>query len=149
MSRYSTVLVGIDLTDEAPEVLAGAQRIAGRDAAQLHAIVAIPPFSYAYTGFEAAGIVESVFDLETRARANAERALASLCESIGVDDDHRYVVLGRASDEISAKASAISADLIVVGSHGRSGAARLIGSTALDVMRKASCDVYLVRVQGE
>jgi nucleotide-binding universal stress UspA family protein len=55
---------------------------------------------------------------------------------------------------ITDLASAVSADLIVVGTHGRKGLARaLLGSVAAQVVREASTNVYVVRpsdfVRGE
>ena len=53
---------------------------------------------------------------------------------------------GNAADEIVAAASALPADLIVMGSHGRSGLARvLLGSVAEQVMRTAPCPVMTLK----
>lgn len=53
---------------------------------------------------------------------------------------------GEASAELLRVAADVKADLIVMGSHGRSGLSRLlVGSVAEDVMRKAPCPVVTVR----
>lgn len=53
---------------------------------------------------------------------------------------------GHPGEEIVATAKAWSADLIVIGSHGRSGLGRaLLGSVAEAVMRHAPCPVLVVR----
>jgi nucleotide-binding universal stress UspA family protein len=53
---------------------------------------------------------------------------------------------GNPPDEILTAASGLPADLIVIGSHGRSGLSRvLIGSVAEVVMRKAPCPVLTVK----
>lgn len=63
----------------------------------------------------------------------------------GVDADVRTTVGGTA-DEICAAADAIGADLIVIGTHGRSGLSHvLLGSVAEKVVRKAPCPVLTVR----
>jgi nucleotide-binding universal stress UspA family protein len=55
-------------------------------------------------------------------------------------------VIGQPADEITAFASAINADLIVMGTHGRTGLAHLLmGSVAEHVVRSASCPVLTVR----
>jgi nucleotide-binding universal stress UspA family protein len=57
---------------------------------------------------------------------------------------------GRASDEILKQARAWSADLIVLGTHGRRGLKRLVmGSDAELVLRQSSVPVLLVRDQAE
>jgi nucleotide-binding universal stress UspA family protein len=52
---------------------------------------------------------------------------------------------GNAADEILAAATSLTADLIVMGTHGRSGFERLVlGSVTEKVLRKASCAVLSV-----
>jgi nucleotide-binding universal stress UspA family protein len=54
---------------------------------------------------------------------------------------------GEAAAAILAAARQVKADLIVMGTQGRSGVARaLIGSVAEDVLRKAPCPVLTVRL---
>ena len=71
-------------------------------------------------------------------------------ETIHADDPqvkliHRLAE-GNAADEILAAASDLPADLIVMGSHGRSGLSRvLMGSVAEEVMRKSPCPVLTVK----
>ena len=50
-----------------------------------------------------------------------------------------------AAVEIAHAAERHGADLIVVGSHGRHGIGRLLGSTAHGVLHRAPCDVLTVR----
>jgi nucleotide-binding universal stress UspA family protein len=53
---------------------------------------------------------------------------------------------GDAATEILAAASASKADLIVMGTHGRTGIARLVlGSVARNVLQHATCSVLIVR----
>ena len=60
-----------------------------------------------------------------------------------VETDHRE---GDAATGILAAASSSNADLIVMGTHGRTGLARLIlGSVARNVLHHASCSVLVVR----
>lgn len=59
--------------------------------------------------------------------------------------EHR-VAEGDAQSEILSLATALKCDLIVMGTHGRTGLGRLLtGSVAEDVLRKAACPVLLVR----
>ena len=52
---------------------------------------------------------------------------------------------GSAIHEIVRIADEVKADLIVTGSHGRSGMSVLLGSTAEGVVHRATCDVLVVR----
>ena len=62
-----------------------------------------------------------------------------------VEYEHHYL-RGNVSDEILLFARERSVDLIVMGTHGRSGLARLLmGSVAEHVVRNADCPVLSVR----
>ncbi|HJT35858.1 MAG TPA: universal stress protein [Pirellulales bacterium] len=64
-------------------------------------------------------------------------------ESVRVE--HR-LVLGTPPEEIIRVAAEIHADLIVMGTHGRTGLSRaLMGSVAEEVVRKAPCSVLVVK----
>jgi nucleotide-binding universal stress UspA family protein len=70
-----------------------------------------------------------------------QRGRAVTIESIAV-----YVVTGEPAERICALASSIDADLIVLGTHGRTGIARwVLGSVAEEVVRRATCGVWVLR----
>lgn len=57
-----------------------------------------------------------------------------------------YVTTGEAAGRIVSLAESVDAELIVVGTHGRSGVKRLLlGSVAEEVVRRAPCGVYVIR----
>ena len=56
--------------------------------------------------------------------------LAEFGEQLGVPEEQQHLIFGRPQSEIHRVAEECHADLIVVGSHTRSGLARLLGSTA-------------------
>jgi nucleotide-binding universal stress UspA family protein len=58
--------------------------------------------------------------------------------------EHR-IEIGDAAKEILRAARDLSADLIVMGTHGRTGIARLLGSVAEKVVRRAQCPVLTIR----
>lgn len=67
-------------------------------------------------------------------------------ESAGIKTESR-VMQGDPREALVDTAKAIGADLIVVGSHGRSGIARLIlGSVAAHVVAHAPCNVLVVKL---
>jgi hypothetical protein len=65
---------------------------------------------------------------------------------IALDRIAVYVVAGEPGRVITDLARAADADLIVVGTHGRTGVARIVlGSVAQHVVRDAETSVYVVR----
>jgi len=93
---------------------------------------------------ETAGPADSRDSLTTKAQALVQRARAA-----GADATF-LVWEGDAGEAIVAAADSENADLIVVGSHGRSGVSRfLIGSVSDFVVRHAHCPVMVVRGKPE
>lgn len=142
MGDYNTILVAVDLSEEASQVAAKAARISAAQAAQLHVVHVIEPLSFAYGG----DIPIDFSTIQDEIEQQAETQLRGLCKRIGVDDAHLHIVLGRPETEIHALADQLGADLIIVGSHGRHGFALLLGSTANGVLHGAKCDVLAMRV---
>jgi nucleotide-binding universal stress UspA family protein len=80
-------------------------------------------------------------------RDQAEQRLGAFLEQMrpGETAVEGKVRLGRSARKILVEAKEWGADLLVLGSRGRTGTSRLlIGSVAETVMRKASCDVLLI-----
>ena len=89
-------------------------------------------------------VADSRDSLTTKAQAIVQRAKAA-----GADATF-LVWEGDPGEAIVAAADAENADLIVVGSHGRSGVSRfLIGSVSDYVVRHAHCPVMVVRGKPE
>ncbi|QWL63948.1 universal stress protein [Aeromonas jandaei] len=85
--------------------------------------------------------VEITHEMERHARTQLKELVATL--PIPATFDIRF---GRAADEIVIQANDDEADLIVMGSHGRSGISHLlVGSVAESVVRHAPCPVLVVR----
>lgn len=145
MSEYNTVLLAIDLSDEAEQVAAKAHAVASSHGAKLHIIHVIEPLSFAYGG----DIPMDFSSIQEEVQKQAEQQLEEFSQTHGIPADNRHIVIGRPETEIHTLAESINADLIVVGSHGRHGLALLLGSTANGVLHGAKCDVLAVRVGQE
>ena len=79
-------------------------------------------------------------------RALAKQRLEETLREVALPGD-TAVVSGFAKDVIVQYAETVNAELIVVGTHGRSGLSRLtLGSTAASVIEAASCAVLVVRL---
>ena len=95
------------------------------------------------------GLDESTDLRVNRLESQAERVVAEAADAAreaGVDDVETAVEFGSAHREICAYVADCGGDLVVVGTHGRSGVDRLLlGSVAERVLRTASTPVLTVR----
>jgi len=143
---YAHVLVALDLSPASNQVMRQAIEIARRFDSRLtllHAVDYLPPLSFADDFTPSPAIVVDEGELIERARASLER----LAGQFGVGADApRLVVVGSPKEEILRTAAERGGDLIVIGSHGRHGLGRLLGTTATAVLNDAVCDVLAVRI---
>lgn len=134
-AEYREVLVATDFSDASTAAVAYASRLSMESGGRLHLLHVLSPRDR--TPGELAD--ERRHCLERLAgviSADAELALKTVKE----------VVVGRPSDAIVAYAREESNDLIVVGTHGRSGFRRLaLGSVADRVLRDAPCPVMVIK----
>ena len=85
--------------------------------------------------------LEGLDNLRAVAKHRLEETLSEIAPS-----GSAAVVAGSPADVIVQYAESINAELVVVGTHGRSGLARLtLGSTAASVIESAPCSVLVVR----
>jgi len=88
--------------------------------------------------------------IETDLEKIAEEDLASLMEEEKIKgiSATKEVIVGHAADVIIEQAEEQDVDLIILGSHGRTGITRLLmGSVAEAVLRKAPCPVLIVKAE--
>ncbi|BAO44272.1 STAS/SEC14 domain-containing protein [Thiolapillus brandeum] len=74
--------------------------------------------------------------------------IEKLADSLDLNEVETQVVWGTPKSAVLSYAEAQNVDLIIVGSHGRHGVARLLGSTAVSIANNARTDVVLVREPG-
>ena len=99
---------------------------------------------YIPSSLSAADLVE---DMQKSASNEMEKWGAEVSQS--VKDVEKLVVRGVPFVEIIRTAKEKRADLIVIGTHGRTGIDHMLfGSTAEKVVRKAACPVLTVRIPG-
>jgi nucleotide-binding universal stress UspA family protein len=80
---------------------------------------------------------------------NANEELARTAASLHDTRIDKRVEIGDAATTICAVAEELGVDVIVVGSHGRTGLSRLfLGSTSEHVIRHAPCPVLVVRLEA-
>lgn len=143
---YKNILVAIDLEDEAAEpVLDCAERLAGEETTLWVAHVIDPQYlQYSFDPtFDGAWLKE----LRQRAGETVAKRLGDLCEPRGVAPAQQLVLEGHPAWELRKYAAENSIDLLVIGTHGRRGWQRLLGSTAAAVLHDTPTDVYVCRIQ--
>jgi nucleotide-binding universal stress UspA family protein len=145
--RIEKILVPFDFGEPAERALDFARRLAPTFGASIEALYVVPHLPGAALPIPELGTVplaahavdEMVSDAETRLR----EALAP--EDTRYRDLVRAVEVGDPRARIVAHAAATGADLIVMGTHGRTGATRfLLGSVAERVVREATCPVLTI-----
>jgi nucleotide-binding universal stress UspA family protein len=145
MAAITRILVPLDLGESSERTLDYARTLARPFHASLH-LMHVVPNPYVTMASEAYMPPPQDFldDLETEAR-NRLKALLT-------DDDHAafkaetLVVVGDPLCAIVDHATAGKIDLIVMGTHGRTGVAHLmLGSVAERVVRTAPCPVLTIR----
>lgn len=77
---------------------------------------------------------------------NAVERLDNMAKKIELENVQHEVTWGSPKYAVLSYAEAQNVDLIVAGSHGRHGLARMLGSTASRLVNNASCDVVVVRI---
>ncbi|NJN52663.1 MAG: universal stress protein [Gammaproteobacteria bacterium] len=143
---YKKILVAVDLTDEAEEVLQQAQETAKQNGAELSLLSVVKPINQVYAGFDVAALSADAAMIEQDAVRQANERLATLGKQFGVPATRCEVGRGSPSFEIREAAKKKGVDLIVIGTHGRHGLGLLLGSTANGVLHGAPCDVLTVRI---
>jgi len=153
MSGFRTFLVPYDFSPHARAALAAALELARRLEAEVHVlhVVQTPSYPYAYGVHPAAAAHLPVDTVELRdaAMRSLEQVVSELGPSAPKVQPH--VVEGTAiADTIHAVAEQRGADLIVMGTHGRTGLAHVfLGSVAERTLRKAPCPVMTVQAPEE
>jgi universal stress protein A len=142
---YKHIIVGVDLSDDCPPVIRRAAAIAQVCNAKLTLVHVLEPIAFAYGGdmpVDLSGVQEQQVQ-------KAETELAQLASTTNYPIQQKHVLVGQPAAELHYLAEQESADLIVVGSHGRKGFALLLGSTPNSVLHGASCDVLAVLVKKQ
>lgn len=143
---YKQILVAVDLTEEADEVLATARSVADQQDARLRSVTVVKPLTQAYGGLDMAPMASDAVSFEEEALRQARDQLLELSAEYGIGADDALVRLGSPAHEIRALAAESEADLIVIGTHGKHGLGLLLGSTANAVLHGVPCDVLAVKI---
>lgn len=143
-----------DFSDRSLPALYAAAAEARRRGAALHLLHAFdiglfmlgraPAAAMPYLADSSSIALEGLDNLQALAKRRLDEAFRE-ADSPGAT----VVIVGPAKDVIVRYAESVAAELVVVGTHGRSGLARLtLGSTAAGVIESAPCSVLVVRLSS-
>lgn len=134
---YQHILLATDLTETCSVVNKKAKQLADQQGAKLTLIHTIEPIpAYGYPG---------VTDLESPLIDAAKKSLTELAHTMGLAEGACRVEFGSVKVQVLKVADELAVDLIIIGSHGRHGLSRLLGSSAGGIVHGAKCDVLTIR----
>lgn len=140
---YKQILLAVDLASNAESLASKAKQLAQLHQAKLAIIHVVEPV-VSDSAFDTMPPLPVDFDDVMLKRAR--ESLQQLGKKYDVPRERQFLEIGVTKREIIRIAEELSADLIVVGSHGRHGVELLLGSTSNAVLHHARSDVLAVRI---
>lgn len=138
------ILVSLDLTSESQQVIEKAVELARQSQASLVFLHVVEPVitdsNYV--------LPDTYMDLEEALIKRGEVFLHDAAAKITDINVSTQVSVGSVKAQVFQKVEEDNIDLIVMGTHGRHGLARLLGSTASAILHGVPCDVYMVRIKS-
>lgn len=144
MLHYKHILITTDLSEYTDKVADHAMALAKRGQAKVSLVHVVEHTPIVYGGGEFS--VPLDINLEETLVEQATLALNALGKRVNIPEADRYVLTGSIKLAVLKLAEQLKVDLIVVGTHGRHGVERILGSTANAILHAAKCDVLTVRV---
>jgi len=139
VSEYERILVPVDFSDQSLGALQTARMLAGDDASRL-CVLHVPEPLHVDWHADTTAIQKEAHKVVRDVLAKFVRA------EFGDAEPKSLFIPGKPVDVIVKHATTMKADLIVLGTQGRTGLPRaLIGSVAERVVRHAPCAVLVVR----
>lgn len=145
---FKKILCPVDFSEFTKDVIAYAADISKQYGAELHVLHVIPNLTY-FTPYESFLTPENLVAIEKNIQDEVDRDFGKVLKNVDIDVK-KAVRTGVAFVEIIDYAKAEGIDLIVMGTHGRSGIEHiLIGNVAEKVVRKSPCPVMTIRPKGK
>ena len=142
MGKPKKILVAIDLSEECDQVLAKAAELIETyrvTASLIHVVEPVVTDSNYM-------LPETYVDLESVLQKRAKDFLDEKAKQFSNTKVSTICEVGSTKHEIFRQVEESGYDLIVMGTHGRHGIARLLGSTASAVLHGTPCDIYMVKI---
>jgi universal stress protein A len=146
MAAYSHILLAVDFTPVTDTVTRQAMELCKAFKARL-SLVHVVEFTQMDLSNDL--VLPQELEIDQELMKQSKQRLEELAEKLGIDKSECFVSQGSTRREILRLAKELNTNLIVIGSHGREGIQRLLGSTANAVLHGAPCDVLAVRIKDE
>ena len=146
MAVYSHILLAVDFTPVTDTVTRQAMELCQAFKARL-SLVHVVEFTQMDLSNDL--VLPQELEIDQELMKCSKQRLEDLAEKLGIDKSECFVSQGSTRREILRLAKELNTNLIVIGSHGREGIQRLLGSTANAVLHGAPCDVLAVRIKDE
>jgi universal stress protein A len=151
VSDFKTFVVPYDFSEHSRSALAMATDLARRFQTRIHLVHVIQPPALTYLPYGGPPTTAAAPVAILELREIAEKALREVADSIASDGEpvETHVVESASiPDAIHELAAKVGADLIVMGTHGRTGLAHVfLGSVAERTLRRAPCGVLTVQAR--
>jgi len=143
---FANIAVAVDFSSHSNLVLNRAVELAQHYNSNLSIISVIEHYTHIRSEYDS--IISSYDDAEIDKQLydNSVLKLKNLTSNIDYPNVRQEVLWGSPKSTILSYAASQNTDLIVLGSHGRHGFARILGSIAHSVAHNAKCDVLIVKL---
>ena len=145
MSHFKQLLVAVDFSDPSIRALQVAREMGTRLNSKLH-IVHFVPMRVMDMGME--GGVDFIEEMHQKELEEAKVKLEKFVNDHTTTEDEveQHLRSGEPAAEVNPMAIELSADIIIIGTHGRTGLKHLLlGSVAESILRSADVPVLCVR----
>ncbi|HWK85696.1 MAG TPA: universal stress protein [Caldimonas sp.] len=143
---YRRILVPTDGSEITARAVAATVGLAKALGAEVHTLCVKEPFPYGAVAEIQPTPPQEFFDAQERAAARHVRAVIDACEAAGVVCHAKTIDGLQPWEAIVEHAEKEGCDLLVMGSHGRSGLATLfLGSETQDVLKHTRIPVLVIR----
>jgi len=139
---YRHIMLATDFSEHSERALQRAQELALVSKANLSLLHVVDDLMMPGEFYDLATDIE----LEKTLLEVAHQRMDELVSSVNTANLKAEVITGNPGRAITHYAHEHDVDLIVIGSHGRRGIERLLGSSVNSVLHNASCDVLTVRL---
>ncbi len=139
---YRHILLATDFSEHSDRALYRAQELALVSTATLTLLHVVDDLMMPGEFYDLAVDIE----LEKTLLEVAHKRMDELVASVNISELKAEVITGNPGHAITHYAHEHDVDLIIIGSHGRRGIERLLGSSVNAVLHNASCDVLTVRL---